>query len=115
MSSKTLSMLLSLIVALIMSVSMPIRATYNDNMSGEVTHVMTYTSGLILFRLKNQPGSHPSCTATYFAIATDTPEAAAQRMYSRLLVAYASKQPVNIGFDNLASCGNNYIRVYRVG
>ncbi len=76
---------------------------------------MTYTSGLILIRLKNQPSAHPSCKASYFSIATDTQEVAAQRMYSRLLIAYTTKQPVNIGFDNTGTCGNGYMRVYRVG
>lgn len=90
-------------------------AGYNANMQGEVTAVLTYTSGLILFRLHNQPSAHPACKATYFAIATDVKDVAVNRMLSRLLTAHTTKIPVNIGFDNLADCGNGYIRVHRVG
>ena len=90
-------------------------ASYNDNMVGEVTAVMTYTSGLILFRLHNQPSTHPSCNKTYFAIATDVKDVAVNRMLSRLLTAHTTKTPVNIGFDNAGDCGNGYIRVHRVG
>lgn len=90
-------------------------AGYNDNLVGEVTHVMTYSNGLILFRLKNQPSSHPTCNETYFAIATNVAETAANRMYTRLITAHTTKQPVNIGFDNAGDCGNGYIRTHRVG
>ena len=92
-----------------------VHAGYNDNLVGEVTHVMTYSTGLILFRLKNQPASHPECRATYFAIATNVNEVFANRMLSRLLTAHTTKVAVNIGFDNEADCGNGYIRVHRVG
>ena len=90
-------------------------AGYNDNMVGEVTAVMTYSSGLILFRLHNQPSSHPSCNRGYFAIATDVSDIATNRMLSRLLIAHTTKAPVNIGFDNAGDCANGYIRVHRVG
>jgi hypothetical protein len=92
-----------------------VHAGYNDNIVGEVTHVMTYANGLVLFRLKNQPASHPTCNTTYFAIATNVTEAAANRMLSRLLTAHTTKIPVNIGFDNAADCGSGYIRTHRVG
>lgn len=102
-------------LALVLCFSNKSYAGYNANMSGEVSHVMTYSSGLVLFRLSNQPDSHPECKASYFAIATDVNSEAVQRMYSRLLIAFTTKQKVNIGFDNLSSCGNGYIRVHRVG
>jgi hypothetical protein len=92
-----------------------VHAGYNDNIVGEVTHVMTYANGLVLFRLKNQPTSHPTFNTTYFAIATNVTEAAANRMLSRLLTAHTTKIPVNIGFDNAADCGGGYIRTHRVG
>lgn len=35
---------------------------YDENMTGKVTHVLTYTDGdHIFFRLDNQPDSHPQC------------------------------------------------------
>lgn len=102
-------------LCVLFSISNFASAGYNANMSGEVTHVMTYTSGLVLFRLKNQPATHPECTATYFAIAVDVNDIATNRMLSRLLTAHTTKVPVNIGFDNASDCGNGYIRVFRVG
>ncbi|MDT3334959.1 hypothetical protein Q4Q49_06565 [Shewanella sp. SP1S1-7] len=90
-------------------------AGYNDNMVGEVTAVMTYANGLILFRLHNQPSSHASCNSSYFAIATNVTDIAVSRMLSRLLVAHTTKIPVNIGFDNAGDGGDGYIRVHRVG
>jgi hypothetical protein len=90
-------------------------AGYDANLNGEVSHVMTYSSGLILFRLKNQPSAHPQCNKAYFAIATDVSEAAASRLYARLLTAHTTKTSVNIGYDSLGSCANGYIRVHRIG
>ncbi|KPZ73122.1 hypothetical protein J8L86_12550 [Shewanella sp. MMG014] len=90
-------------------------AGYNDNMNGIVSEILTYPSGRILFKLHNQPSSHPSCKSGFFAIATDVSDKGREIMYSRLLIAYTTKQPVNIGFDNLGDCGSGYIRVHRVG
>ncbi len=101
-------------IAIFASVN-PLYANYNANISGVVTNVLTYDSGLILFRLDNQPSSHPTCKATYFAIALDVKDVAVSRMLSRLLTAHTTKTSVNIGFDNTADCGNGYIRVHRVG
>ncbi|MEC4729051.1 hypothetical protein HWQ46_26415 [Shewanella sp. D64] len=103
------------ILALLLGSTNMSYAGYNANMVGEVTAVMTYSSSLILFRLHNQPSSHPSCNKSYFAIATDVSDIATNRMLSRLLIAHTTKAPVNIGFDNAGSCGNGYIRVHRVG
>jgi hypothetical protein len=103
------------IMCILFSASNIVQAGYNDNLTGVVTHVMTYTSGLILFRLNNQPATHPTCNTSYFAIATDTNDIATNRMLSRLLTAHTTKVPVNIGFDNTADCGNGYIKTHRVG
>ncbi|RYV04096.1 hypothetical protein SOPP22_01455 [Shewanella sp. OPT22] len=90
-------------------------AGYNANMKGKVTHVLTYTSGAqIYFRLENQP-SHPTCKANYFSIDASTPDNARQQALSRLLLAYAKGENVNIGYDKESDCSHGYIRVHRVG
>lgn len=91
------------------------RAGYNDNMAGVVSYLFTYPDGVILFKLNNQPTSHPVCNPAYFAISTDVADVAANRMFSRLLAAYKTGETINIGFDNAGGCANSYIRVHRVG
>ena len=101
----------------------PAFAAYNANMVGTVTDVLTYPNGLVYFRLANQPGSNGPCAGYYFEL--DSPnlpgsdfvnDAAFNRVYARLAQAYAMGEAVNIGFDNVGSCGcGGYIRAYRVG
>jgi hypothetical protein len=98
--------------------SMPSHAAYNANLSGNVTQILTYNSGAILFSLDNQPTSNGSCTATFFELdpSNTVGDAAFNRMYARLLEAYTLGQPVNVGFDNAANCGVlGSITVYRIG
>jgi hypothetical protein len=91
-------------------------AEYNANMDGELAHIMVYADGdYIYFRLKNQPTSHPRCKPDYFVVSEDVPEARLNRIYSRLLAAYAAKEVVNIGFDAKTECVHGYIKVHRVG
>ena len=93
-------------------------ATYNANLSGTVTSVVTYTNGWFLFTLNDQPASNGSCNATYFEM--DESSAANDTffnmLYARLAQAYAMGEQVNVGFDNSGNCGTDgYIRVYRIG
>jgi hypothetical protein len=92
-------------------------ATYNANYAGEIEGVYTYAdTDSIYIRLKNQPTSHPGCNPTYFVIdAAGVPLERRKLMFSRLMVAYASSEAVNIGYDNIGSCADGYIRVHRVG
>jgi hypothetical protein len=93
-------------------------ATYNTNLAGVVTAVLTYPAGWVLFTLNNQPTSNGSCNATYFEldVPTAADENAFNRVYARLAMAYASGEQVNVGFDNSANCGTSgYIQVYRIG
>ena len=91
-------------------------AGYNANMTGKVTNVMTYTAGAyIYFTLENQPTSHQSCRPNYFVIDESTPNNIRQQLLSRLLLAYAKDENVNIGFDKVGDCSHGYIRVHRVG
>jgi hypothetical protein len=90
-------------------------AGYDANMTGVVTEVLTYPNGEILFRLANQPSSHPSCMTDYFAIDNTANAAGVSRMYARLLSAHALGEAVNIGYDSQGDCTSGRIRVWRVG
>ncbi|WP_370979954.1 hypothetical protein [Agaribacterium sp. ZY112] len=91
-------------------------AGYNANIVGKVTHVLTYTyTNHILIRLENQPSSHPACQTDYFSIDASTPDATRQQVLSRLLLAYASGEPINIGYDAEGGCSHGRMKVYRVG
>jgi len=91
-------------------------AAYNNNIRGEVKDVYVYTDhDAIYFRFKNQPTSHDSCKPTYFVISASIPENRRNQLLSRLLLAKASKENINIGFDSIGDCANGYIRVHRVG
>lgn len=106
-----------LILGIILSLSSSIvAADYNANMSGKVAAVMTYADGdYIYILLENQPSSHQSCDPAFFVIAETVPYERRQVLLSRLLTAYASKETVNIGFDNAGDCAHGYIRVHRIG
>jgi hypothetical protein len=96
----------------------PAHATYNTNLVGVVTSLMTYPAGYVLFMLNNQPTSNGSCNATYFEldVSNAADENAFNRVYARLAMAYATGEQVNVGFDNSASCGaGGFIQVYRIG
>lgn len=93
-------------------------AGYYTNISGVVTQLLAYPSGLVLIKLQNQPGSHPHCRNEYFALDPEAGEAAIGRMYARILTSYTTGQPINIGYDDGRSevdCINNYIHVHRAG
>ena len=89
---------------------------YDANMKGMVKHTAVYTSGdYIYFTLENQPSSHPGCNPAYFVISESVPYERRQMLLSRLLMAYASKENVNIGYDSQGGCTHGYITVHRVG
>lgn len=91
-------------------------AAYNANMSGTVTSVVTYTEAdYILFRLDNQPSSHPTCNPNYCIIAAVVSADRRKAILSRLLLAKASGEVINIGHDNASECSSGYIQVSRVG
>lgn len=91
-------------------------ADYNSNIRGELEGVYVYTDhDAIYFRFKTQPTSHETCKATYFVISGSVPQDRRDQLLSRLMLALASKEQVNIGYDSQGNCANGYIRVHRVG
>jgi len=104
------------ITLLLLFVVSPLYAQYNANMKGVVTDVLIYSdSNLVLFRLDNQPSTHPLCAVDYFSIGVDIPYDRVKSLISRLLMAKATKERINIGYDAVGDCSQNRIRVHRVG
>ncbi len=92
-------------------------AGYDANFTGKVTQVITYSySTLILIKVTGQPTKHAVCTnADFLAIANDVSAESRQLIMSRLMLAYATGEVVNIGYDKTGGCVDGRIRVYRVG
>lgn len=94
----------------------PAKAGYDANIAGVVTKILTYTvDGRIYFQLDNQPTSHPTCNRDLFSIDASVPDSIRSQLVARLLVAYTSGKPVNIGYDSQGDCSHTRIRVHRVG
>jgi len=92
-------------------------ANYDSNFVGKITEVLTYThSNELLIRVEGQPNSHPICTNfDFIAIDPSIPAERRQVVLSRILLAYASGKPVNIGYDSKDECVGSRIKIYRVG
>ncbi len=104
-------------IVLVLSVSSYSHAGYNANFVGKITKVLTYPySNEVLIRVEGQPTSHPTCTSLdYLSIAPDVTDAARQVVISRILMAYASGEAINIGYDKEGDCVSGRIRIHRVG
>lgn len=89
----------------------PVRAEYNSNIVGVITNVLTYDGGHFLFTLSAMPSS--PC-ANYFVVPNEIPVDGRQMLLSRALMAKASGEAVNIGYDN-KTCVNGWFRVHRIG
>jgi len=110
MSCKSL---LSLVAALMCPATW---AAYDANMVGEIEGFYVYSdTDQVYFRLKNQPTSHNGCNHQYFVIPTSVSADRRKAMLARLSLAYAMREPVNIGYAANGDCGHGYINVYRVG
>ena len=106
----------ALLLAVLLLICGPTHAIYNANMAGVVSEVLLYTdSDYVLFKLNNQPTTHPACTATYFAVGSDVDPTRRKILIARLLLAKATGEQTNIGYDKDGACANGYIRAHRVG
>lgn len=91
-------------------------AVYNANMSGVVTAVWTYTEhDTIYFQLSTQPATHPSCEPWAFVIPSEVPADRRKALLARLMMAKATGETINIGYDNAGDCADGRIRAHRVG
>ncbi len=91
--------------------------TYNSNIVGVPTELLTYEGGVLHFTISIQPSSNGSCNATCFEMdAANNTDAAMSRFYARLLSAYARQESITVGYDNAGARGSSgYIHGYRVG
>ncbi|CAH7080014.1 conserved hypothetical protein [Vibrio chagasii] len=95
-------------------------AKYTANFSGEIKAVLIYPGSTeILIHVEGMPSSHPTCSLNdYMSIDPTISSESRQLVMSRLLLAYSTKEKVNIGYDkegNSDSCVGNRMKVYRVG
>ncbi len=88
--------------------------SYDSNLVVRLTSVITYTEqDDILFTIESPP--QLSQCGPYFLILGTLPDARRAQLLSRLLTAYSSNSPINIGYDG-STCGpGGYFRVFRVG
>jgi hypothetical protein len=108
--------ILFLISAIFMSFPAHAQYTYNNNVIADrIVSVITYAhDNSILFNIPNMP-QIPGCAGHYFVITPDLPTDNRQQLLSRLLVAYSSKEAINIGYDGQTCNSIGYIVVFRVG
>lgn len=87
----------------------------NANSVHRVTEVLTYTyDTTILFRVDNMP-SIAGCRGDLLVIPGDASMDTRHQILSRLLLAYSTKETVNIGYDGITCGPVGYVLVYRVG
>lgn len=90
-------------------------AAYNSNVQVTITNVMIYTGGDYIYFTTDTKPQHPTCNNSYFVIPETVPENRRNQLLSRLMLAYTTKEQVNIGFDATGECVHGYIQVHRVG
>ncbi len=90
-------------------------AVYNANIISEVTDVMIYTDAAYIYvKVKEMP-DHSVCKNGYFVISEDVPMDIKQMLLSRLLMAKATGERLNIGYDRTGDCVHGYMRLHRAG
>jgi len=109
-------MIKKMILPFLLCLSVNSFADYNANMEGVLKTLAVYADGdYIYIQLENQPSSHPTCNATFFVVTAGVTESRRQFIMSRLSMAFATKEMVNIGYDAQGDCADGYIRLHRVG
>lgn len=109
-------MKLKILLSLSLCLSSSCFAGYNANYRSEITGVYVYSGGdSIYVTLKNKPATE--CENTYFVVKSSVPEGRRQMLLSRLLLAFTTKENVNIGYDKEAGdCADGrYVTIHRVG
>ena len=104
-----------LIAMLVALVPVAASATYNANGGFSVTGVLTYTDTDSIYITVSSPPAHSGCSNAFFVIpATTTPDRR-KILLARLLLAKATNESVNFGYDGTGDCADGYIRVHRIG
>jgi hypothetical protein len=106
----------SLLAVCLVTICARADAVYDSNIQGVLSGVWNYEDrDSIYFHLNNQPASHPVCNPTYFVIPSSVPADRRYMMFTRLLLAYASGETINIGYAGTGVCAEGSIRAIRVG
>ena len=90
-------------------------ATYNANGGFAITGVLTYTETDSIYIQVSAPPSHGGCSNSFFVIPATTPVERRKILLARLLLAKATTETINIGYDGTGDCADGYIRVHRIG
>ena len=99
------------IFSLLISVSVPSLAEYNNNFTARIVGILTYDDGHFLITLSKMPQG--PCN-DYFIIPSDVSEDARHMLLSRSLIAKNTNEEINIGYDS-KNCINGWYRVHRIG
>jgi hypothetical protein len=90
-------------------------AVYNANGQFVIAGVLTYADTDAIYIVVAAPPSHSGCANTHFVIAGAIPADRRKAMLARLLLAKATGEVLNLGYDATGDCAEGYIRVHRVG
>ena len=91
-------------------------ATYNANGSFVITGVLTYPESDTIYLQVSAPPTHPVCSNAFFALGGSIPAERRKIIMARVLLAKATGEVVNIGYDATGGCiDGGYIQVHRVG
>lgn len=103
-----------LVLALAVLIPAGAQAVYNANGGFVVTGVATYVETDSLYITVSSPPTHNACNSSFFVISGTTPDRR-KALLARLLLAKATGETVNFGYDATGDCAEGYIRVHRVG
>jgi hypothetical protein len=90
-------------------------AVYNTNGGFLITGVLTYTDTDSIYIMVSTPPAHSGCSNAFFVIPSTTPVDRRKILIARLLLAKATNESVNIGYDGTGDCADGYIHVHRIG
>jgi hypothetical protein len=104
--------IIGVLAAVIPAAAFPI---YNTNGGFVVTAVATYTDTDSIYVNVSSPPAHSACNNSYFVVSGAIPADRRKAILARLLLAKATGESVNFGYDGTGDCAEGYIRVHRVG
>ena len=90
-------------------------ATYNANGAFVIAGILTYADSDSIYVVVTAPPAHSGCNNAHFVISGAIPADRRKAMLARLLLAKASGEVLNLGYDATGDCAEGYIRVHRVG
>jgi hypothetical protein len=90
-------------------------AVYNANNDFVVVGVATYTETDSIYISVSAPPAHSGCNNAFFVISGGISADRRKAMLAQLLMAKATGQAINFGYDGTGDCSEGYIRVHRIG